>query len=122
MRVGTMFLDEIASLLVPRIKACSEWFSITTQLVDRHNDLIEIWVKDDGAGKFEMHDDGAALEGAREARPETLRALQALGVAIDETGRLCTTAREENFAPRVYALAQAISMASYLEGDSHHAH
>ncbi|HZL38326.1 MAG TPA: DUF1829 domain-containing protein [Tepidisphaeraceae bacterium] len=97
------------------LRKVGEWVEITTPYLDRHNDYLQIYVKDSN-GAFVLSDDGYVIEDLRlsgckldsRKRQDLLRVtLNGFGVQQNEDA-LTIKATTENFALRKHSLVQAM--------------
>jgi phosphotransferase system HPr-like phosphotransfer protein len=77
-----------------------KWVEITTEILDEHNDYIQIYTRQDEKGQFIASDDGYTLNDLRQTGIETnlteiLGILQRFGVQGDD-GELIATGDDEN--------------------------
>jgi hypothetical protein len=93
----------------------AEWVEITTPFLDRHNDYLQIYVKQ-ANGRYTLTDDGYTLQdllhsGYALDSPEQQALLQTTlaGFGIQQQdGRLEIEATPQDFAPRLHDLIQAM--------------
>ncbi|MCC6759836.1 MAG: DUF1828 domain-containing protein [Chitinophagaceae bacterium] len=100
----------------------TEWVSISTPMVDMHNDAIEIFAKKKG-DQIVLSDDGTTLSNLKDCGLDFSKAgrkkemleqiLTGYGIHL-EKGELTTVANTKNFAQRKLNLLQAIGEANDL--------
>lgn len=114
---GATLADEYVRWLREQIRtdAVGEWVSIMTPFLDRHNDLMQIYVKREG-DKYLLTDDGYTLGDLEDSgctidtpkRKELLTAtLNGFGVS-SENGALIARATANTFAEFKHSLVQAM--------------
>lgn len=111
------FVDEYVNWIrsETRIKQLGEWTEISSPLLDRHNDFLQIYIRQVG-DKFELTDDGytiADLEasGCELDSPKRKKILEATlnGFGVQKSGTaLVASATKENFALKKHNLLQAM--------------
>jgi hypothetical protein len=79
------------------------WVEIITEILDEHNDYIQIYTRQDEKGQFIASDDGYTLSDLRQSGKEVnmeviLNVLQRFGVQLRDDGELIATAGDENLA------------------------
>ncbi len=110
-------LDEYAKWLKDRttLKQINEWVEITTPFVDRHNDLIQFYVKKDGE-KYLLSDDGYTLNDLEQngcklttpKRKDLLKLILNGFGATEDNGQILLSATQENFAFQKHNMVQAL--------------
>lgn len=97
------------------LRQINQWVEITTPYLDRHNDYIQIYVKQENGG-FLLTDDGYTIDDLEQSgcklespkRQDLLKmTLNGFGVQLDGKG-LQVYASPENFALRKHNLVQAM--------------
>lgn len=97
------------------LRQVNEWVEITTPYLDRHNDYLQIYARQDN-GEFVLTDDGYTLDDLVQAgctldSPKRLSLLKmtlnGFGVQLND-GKLELRASSENFPLRKHNLVQAI--------------
>ncbi len=92
-----------------------QWVEITTPYLDRHNDYLQIYVKESNGG-FVLTDDGYTIEDLAQSgcnldspKRHDLLKMTLNGFGVDQNGReLQILASAENFAMRKHNLLQAM--------------
>ena len=118
-------LDEIQDLLnryFTRVKdkttlrQVGNWVEITTPFLDRHNDYLQIYIKQDDGG-FTLSDGGYILTDLRQSGCDLEKRIGDLmdGFGVElEDGSLIIHTTASNFAPQMYNLVQAMLAVNYL--------
>lgn len=96
--------------------AAGEWVEITTPMLDRHNDHIQIYVRHDERGWYLTDDsftlDDLAMSGCEvnSSRRKFLldQVLNGFGVSLDENNAIYARASDQDFARQKHFLLQAI--------------
>ena len=100
----------------------SHWVEITTPFLDRHNDCLQIYVREDGDG-FILTDDGYTISDLISSgySPDNLEhrkllntTLAGFGVKMNEKQELFVNATRKNFPQKKHNLIQAMLVASNL--------
>lgn len=98
------------------IEDIGEWFEITSPLLDRHNDFIQIYVKQEEDGRFFLTDAGHTIQDLSQSgcnldsdkrRAFLKMATNGFGVTIKD-GALTARASADDFASRKHNLLQAV--------------
>lgn len=97
------------------VRSIEDWYEITTPYLDRHNDFVQLYAKQDG-GRFVLTDDSYTLSdlefsGCKIDSPKRQKLLETtlngFGVALNGKA-LETTATAQTFALKKHSLVQAI--------------
>ena len=100
----------------------SHWVEITTPFLDRHNDCLQIYAREDGDG-FILTDDGYTISDLTSSgydldKPEQRELLNTtlagFGIQMNEKQELVVNATRENFPQKKHNLIQAMLVTSNL--------